>query len=94
MGTCELCKREVDTTSHHLIPRQIHSKNWCKRMFTKLEMNGRRANLCCDCHPMVHKYFTHTELGKLYNTVEKLLAHEEVAKFVTWVARQNKKAKR
>ncbi len=91
---CELCKREVPTTSHHLIPRQVHSKNWCKRMFSKLEMKNRRANLCGDCHPMVHQYFTHAELGRTYNTIETLLSNEKVNKFVTWVSKQNKKAKR
>jgi hypothetical protein len=92
--TCELCKREVETTSHHLIPKQIHSKDWCRRMFTKDEMKNRRADLCGDCHPMVHQYFKHSELGKIYNTVEKLLSHDKVIKFVEWVSRQNKKAKR
>ena len=93
-GQCELCEREETTTSHHLIPKQIHSKNWCKRMFTKDEMNSRRADLCGDCHPMIHKFFTHAELGKLYNTVEKLLANEKVFNYVKWVSKQNKKAKR
>lgn len=93
-GICELCKREVETTSHHLIPKQIHSKDWCKRMFTRDEMKNRRADLCGDCHPMVHQYFTHSELGKIYNSIDELLTHEKVSKFVEWVSRQNKKAKR
>jgi len=93
-GVCDLCEREVTTTSHHLIPRQVHSKNWCKRMFTKEEMKRSRAELCGDCHPVIHQYFTHAELARLYNTVEKLLGNEKVAKFVAWVSKQNKKAKR
>lgn len=93
-GQCELCEREVPTTSHHLIPKQIHTRNWFINNFTKEEMNSRRADLCGDCHPMVHRYFNHTELGKTYNTIEKLLANEEVAKFVKWVSRQHKKAKK
>lgn len=93
-GTCEMCKREVPTTSHHLIPKQVHSKKWCRRMFTKEERKQRRAELCGDCHPVIHQFFTHAELAKLYNTVEKLLANEKIAKFVAWVSKQNKKAKR
>lgn len=89
-----MCERDLPTTSHHLIPKQIHSKNWCKKMFTKEEMNGRRANLCRDCHPYLHKKFTHAELGKLYNTVEKILANEKVAKHIKWLKKQRKKAKR
>jgi len=93
-GVCEMCKREVPTTSHHLIPKQVHSKSWCQRMFTKEERKERRAELCGDCHPIIHKFFTHAELAKLYNTVEKLLANEKVSNFVIWVSKQNKKAKR
>lgn len=91
---CEMCKRNLITTSHHLIPKQIHSKNWCKKMFTKEDMNGRRANLCRDCHPFLHRTFTHAELARLYNTVELILANEKVAKFVAWVQKQSKKAKK
>lgn len=93
-GVCEMCKREVPTTSHHLIPKQVHSKSWCQKMFTKEERNERRAELCGDCHPVIHQFFTHAELAKLYNTVEKLLANEKVGNFVAWVSKQNKKAKR
>ena len=93
-GICDLCGREEETTSHHLIPKQIHSKNWCKKMFSRDEMKNRRADLCGDCHPMVHQYFSHSELGRKYNTVEELLTRDKVVKFTEWVSKQNKKAKR
>ena len=93
-GKCELCEREQTTTSHHLIPKQIHSKKWARKMFTRLEMGSKRADLCRDCHPEIHRYFTHRELAQQYNTVEKLLEHELVIKFVGWVKKQKKKAKR
>jgi hypothetical protein len=57
-------------------------------------MKTRRADLCGDCHPVIHQYFTNTELGKLYNTVDKLLANEKVDTFVKWVFTQDKKATR
>ena len=91
---CELCEREETTTSHHLIPKQVHSKNWCKKKHTKDEMKNSRADLCRDCHPMVHQYFSHAELGREYYTVELLLANERVGKFVKFVKKQNKKVKR
>lgn len=91
---CEMCERELPTTSHHLIPKQIHSKGWCKKMFTKDEMNNRRADLCRDCHPYLHRTFTHTELGKQYNTIDLILANEDVVKFIKWVKKQDKKAKK
>ena len=68
MKECELCKREKRLTSHHLIPKQVHSKNWCKKMFSKEDMNRRRADLCKLCHKALHKFFTHRELGEELNT--------------------------
>ena len=93
-GTCELCERERATTSHHLIPKKVHSKKWARGWFTKFEMNFRRADLCHDCHSEIHRYFTNKELAQKYNTVEKLLANELVMKFVIWVKKQDKKAKK
>ena len=95
LGTCELCQRyEMELTFHHLIPKMMHSKKWCKRMFTREEQKTRGANLCHDCHPNIHKYITERDMARIYNTIEKLLEHPEVSKFVTWVAKQRKKAKR
>ena len=89
MGNCELCNREKKLTSHHLIPKQVHSKNWCKRMFSKEEMNKRRADLCKLCHKTIHIFFTHRELGEKYNTVELLLNNEKVQKHIAWAKKQN-----
>ncbi len=89
-----MCERDLPITSHHLIPQQVHSKNWCKKIFTKDDMKNRRADLCRDCHPYLHKKFTHAELAREYNTVEKILANEEVARHMVWLKKQRKKAKR
>lgn len=93
-GKCELCEREMETTSHHLIPKQVHSKSWCKNMFTREDMKNRRADLCRDCHPTVHRFFKHKELAREYNTVEKLLMNEKVQNYVEWVRKQTKKIKK
>jgi len=81
---CELCEREMETTSHHLIPVSNHKNKWFKKNFTKEEMNVR-LDLCGDCHPAIHKFISEKELGKKYNTKEKLLEHPKVSKFVNWV---------
>lgn len=81
---CELCERDMVTTSHHLIPRSNHKNKWFKKNFSKFEMN-RRLDLCGDCHPAIHRFISEKELGKKYNTKEKLLTHPEVFKFVNWV---------
>jgi len=41
------------------------------------------------CHQKIHATFTEKELKREYNTVEKLLAHESIAKFVKWVAKKD-----
>jgi hypothetical protein len=63
-------------------------------MFTREEMKTRGIDVCGDCHPMIHKFIPNKDMARTYNTKEMLLSHEEVAKFVTWVSKQNKKAKR
>jgi hypothetical protein len=88
MDKCELCNREQTLTSHHLIPKQVHSKSWCKRMFTRLDMTKRRAELCRMCHKTIHKFFTHRELGETYNTVDKLLTNDKINDFIVWVKKQ------
>ena len=85
---CELCGREKETTSHHLIPRTLHSNKWFEKNFTKEEMHNRRLELCLDCHKNIHKFIEEKKMGKEYNTKEKLLAHEKVAKFIQWISKR------
>ena len=80
---CELCKRELQTTRHHLRPRTLHSR-LKKKGFTQLELNVT-VDLCRDCHHMVHEFFTEKELAKNFYTLELLLESEKVRKYVSWV---------
>ena len=87
---CSLCGRLVrrGTTEHHLIPRTCHSNKWFKKRFTRDEMQAT-VDLCRDCHHAVHDAVpTEKELGRDWNTVEKLLSHPTIGKFVTWVRKQ------
>jgi hypothetical protein len=90
-GPCELCAREHQLTFHHLIPRTTHKNKWFKKNFTRAEM-GRGLKLCGDCHTAIHSFVpSEKELGRDYNTREKLLAHSGLAQFVEWVStRQGK----
>lgn len=38
------------------------------------------------CHRTIHANFTNSELERRYATKEALLAHEEIGRFVAWVA--------
>ena len=45
--------------------------------------------VCRDCHRSIHDLIpSEKELGRDYNTVEALLAHAELGKFVAWVRKQ------
>jgi len=78
---CPICKRPLghkDTISkHHLIPKS---------------RGGRDSELITIhniCHQKIHSVFTEKELKDHYSTVEKLLEHEEIQKFIKWVAKKH-----
>lgn len=69
-------------TEHHLVPRS----------------QGRRrgvrvgdlptVQLCAACHKFLHRTFTNAQLAEEYRTVDALLTHEAVRRFVAWVRTQ------
>jgi hypothetical protein len=87
---CELCEREHLLTFHHLIPKSQHKNKWFKKNFTKEQMN-EGINICKDdCHKQIHKLISEKELGKNYNTVQKLKNHKEVKKYLKWLKERKK----
>lgn len=73
---CPLCKRPlIHASGHHLTPK-------CR--------GGRETTLiCCDCHRMIHSLFSNKELERTYNSVEALLANEQVQKMVAFLSKQD-----
>ena len=45
--------------------------------------------LCEPCHNTVHVHLSEHELEATYNTLEDLARQPEIAKFVSWVAKQS-----
>lgn len=81
---CDLCHRAVPAvTKHHLIPKERHNKQ-AKRAYGE-DCKMRIGWFCVSCHRQVHCLFTNKELEKKYNTIESLLRHPEVAKYVEWI---------
>ena len=78
---CELCNRSENVVldEHHFIPKTLHSNKWYKKNFTKEQLHSTIL-LCRDCHDAIHGFITEKELGKNYNTKEKLmlLFHAEI----------------
>ncbi|WP_431030337.1 HNH endonuclease [Lysinibacillus sp. LZ02] len=77
VDVCALCKRtEVETTEHHLIPREEGGNH------------GPTAFLCIPCHKNIHALYTNKELAIRLNSIEALKADEKVWKFVKWIRKQ------
>jgi len=75
-------------TFHHLIPRTFHSNKWFEKNFTKEDMRNRGIAVCRECHSAIHRFLSEKELGRHYNTLEKLRAHEALAHFVDWISKR------
>ncbi|MBZ9750691.1 HNH endonuclease [Deinococcus sp. HMF7620] len=80
--TCVLCGREGEMTDHHLIP-----KSQGRRQGVRLG-EIPTVKMCAACQGFLSKTFSNAELANELNTVEAILAREEVQKFVKWVQKQ------
>ena len=88
MDNCEFCDREKELTFHHYIPRTVHTNKWFKKNFKLSYMKTHGTHLCDDCHKTVHTFFTEKELGRYFNTKQKLFSNEKFYKFLKWVKKQ------
>ncbi len=94
---CELCKRDLPLTFHHLVPKKVMDKTYVRNKLEvdeDFDFNAYGIDVCRDCHSMIHRKIDHINLALYYNTAEKLLGHPDIEKFVDWVSKQNKKVKR
>lgn len=72
---CYICSRpigNVNISEHHLIPKEYKGTD------TILLHNV--------CHKKIHSVFTNYELAHTYHTVEVIVEHPEIQKFVKWVS--------
>jgi hypothetical protein len=87
---CELCGRVTKrgTTAHHLIPRTCHGNRWFKKNFGREDLR-RTIEVCRDCHRAIHDLIpSEKQLGRHFNTTEKLRAHPGLHQFLNWVRKQ------
>lgn len=79
IGTCEICNRPLvagkSVNEHHLIP--------------KTYKGTETITIHVVCHTKIHSVFSEKELFTHYNTVERLRAHPEMAKFIAWVQKKD-----
>jgi len=74
---CPLCKRPMPEGSyneHHLIPITFKGTE--------------KVTLHIVCHDKLHHTLSEREMQHHYHTIERLLEHEEIQKFIKWVSKQ------
>jgi hypothetical protein len=83
-GICAICEREERLTRHHLIPRTRHRNKRNKREFDRAVVR-EIVGICRSCHTQIHQVLTEKQLERDFNTIAKLRAHPEIAKFARWI---------
>ena len=92
-GCCELCKRFMPLTFHHLVPKSTHKLVVKRKLFSKDEVNSRGINICRPCHSSIHRLIDHKQMAYEFNSLDKLLEHEGVQKWIAWAEKQRTVAK-
>jgi len=76
---CPLCGRPLvpgpSVNEHHMVPRSHRGRD--------------TVTMHRICHSKIHTVFSERELASYYHTVERLLEHEEIRKFVSWVRKKD-----
>lgn len=76
---CSVCNREMipgkSIDEHHLIPKTFGGKE--------------TILLHRICHTKIHTCLSEREMQHYYHTIERLLEHEEIQKFVRWVSKKD-----
>lgn len=91
MMLCELCQSEESHNFHHFIPRTLHSNKWFQKRYTRQQMR-QGIRVCKPCHSAIHDLVPEEkELGRNYNTLQTLLAHPEIGKYVQWKRARTRK---
>ncbi len=78
MNNCPICNRPMPDGSwneHHLIPATFKGR-------VKVAMHRV-------CHDKLHHTFSEREMEHYYHTIERIIEHEEIAKFIKWIKKQS-----
>lgn len=75
---CCICNRvlgDINISKHHLIPK-------CKKGKETITIHNI-------CHAKIHHTFCENQLRDYYHTVDRLINHSEIEKFIKWVANKD-----
>lgn len=82
---CPICNRFYggEMQKHHLKPKTFHNRT--NEVYDKYNL----ITIHKICHQKIHATFSEYELYHHYHTIERLLEHEEIQKFVKWVKKKD-----
>jgi hypothetical protein len=87
---CELCGCDAASSFHHLIPRTLHKNKWFKKRYTRKQLQSG-IDVCGDCQRAIHDLIPdEKEMGRYYGTMEELLSHPQVARYVGWKRKRSR----
>ena len=79
IGNCSICGRVMfdgaSINEHHLVPKSLKGKD--------------KITLHTICHQKIHTLFTERELLHKYNTVQHIIEHSEMQKFIKWILKKD-----
>lgn len=90
-GLCAMCERPMNLTAHHLIPRTTHSR-YLKQGYTK-EFLNTCVMICRQCHSKIHSTEDERTLAREYNTLDKIMTHPEIVRWVSYASKQKARIK-
>ena len=91
-GTCQLCARDwLPLTEHHLWPRDVHKKYLKRHLMTPAD-RLQKIHICRQCHTHLHKTFDNETLADDYHSLDSLLQHEAIQRWITYARKQKPRA--
>lgn len=88
---CAMCERPMNLTAHHVIPRVTHAK-YLKKGYTR-EFLNTCIMICRQCHSKIHSVEDEKTLARDYNTLDKIVAHPEIARWIAYAKKQKARIK-
>lgn len=87
METCPICLRELiaggSIDEHHLVPTTFRN-----RYKDSVHTKDNKIVIHKVCHRKIHATFAEADLYSYYHTLERILEHDEIQKFIKWISKK------
>ena len=88
-GICPCCRRTVDLTFHHLVPKKLHRRPHYRKRFSRQQL-ALGIYVCRACHDGIHDRYDEQTLARLFTEPAKLLGDASLRRHFDWVSRQRR----